>query len=164
MEVIKLSTLLIKTLSKPLAKGLKTRLTTNLFWTARTIDIGQFTHKYWSLLQIRAAGHKTLRVKPLDEAAALNQGADMVSEGFVFGVAALAMLFELNRSNAAKVQDGLAKKAKELEATNKLDRRLRGIEDRLERMEEAQKEAERALAAAKSTPTNRTSPWWAHRS
>jgi hypothetical protein len=103
--------------------------------------------RYWSLLQIRAAGHKTLRVKPLDDAAALNQGADVVSESFVFGVAAMAMLFELNRSNAAKERDGIAKKKKEHEKDSKLDERLRSIEDRLRRLEEANKKAAESPAA-----------------
>lgn len=45
MEVIKLGTLLLKTLSKPLAKGLKARITTHPTLSKRTEEVGQLTHQ-----------------------------------------------------------------------------------------------------------------------
>ena len=45
MEVIKLGTLLLKTLSKPLAKGLKARITTHPALSKLTEEIGQLTHQ-----------------------------------------------------------------------------------------------------------------------
>jgi hypothetical protein len=45
MEVIKLGTLLLKTLSKPLAKSLKARITTHPALSKRTEEIGQMTHQ-----------------------------------------------------------------------------------------------------------------------
>ena len=148
MEVIKLGTLLLKTLSKPLSKSLKTRLTTHPKATAWTVSVGQFTHQVWSKITIAAAGHKSLRVKPLDEATALSQGAEFLSEGFVFGVAGAAVLFEMNRADAIKAADGAKKKAVEQAKDDQMLKRLESIECRLCELEESRVAAERSQGEA----------------
>jgi len=137
MEAIKLGTLFLKTVSKPVAKGIKTRIANHPSLTAVTIGIGQWTHQTWSKVTIYAAGHKSLRVKPLDEAAALNQGAEFVSEGFIFGVAAGCVLFEMNRSDAQKARDNAKKKKAEVAKDAATVERFSAIEDRMKRIEES---------------------------
>ena len=123
-----------------MAKALKTRLTQNPYWTGQFIRLGQFKHQATSRSTIMAAGHRSLRVKPLDEAAALNNGADFFAETLIFGVAAGSVLFELNRSNDMKALDTKKKKNAEAAKDRALTERINAIEESIQRLDAAQRE------------------------
>lgn len=138
--IVKLGSLFVKTLSKPIAKGLKSRITNDEKMTARCVQVGQWSHQFWSWVTIRAAGHKAMRVKPLDDAVALNTGAETISEIFIFSVAGSTICFEIFRSEFAKARESKKKKDKEEAEIAKLDSTLKRIEDRITEIEERQKE------------------------
>ena len=138
MAFLKLTTLVIKTLSKPLSKALKTRVTADPKMAQFVEAIGQKSHSFWSSITIRAAGHKGLRVKPLDEATALNQGADIMAEFFIFSVASGAMVLELVHSNSVKARESKLKKEREAAEDDALRASLESIEERISQLERAQ--------------------------
>lgn len=162
--LIKLGSLLVKTLSKPIAKGLKGRLTNHPVMTERCIKVGQMSHQFWSWITIRASGHVGLRVKALDDATALNTGAETISEIFIFSVAGICIVSEMARSDWVKTRDAEAKKRKEKEKEKELSDALNGIRMKLDEIEAAQaKLSERAIQLEKkrNEPESRPaySPW-----
>ncbi len=163
--VIKLGSLLVKTLSKPIAKGLKARLTNHPKMTEYCARVGQTSHLFWSIITIRAAGHVGLRVKPLDDASALNLGAETISEIFIFSVAGTCIILELARSDAVKARDAKAKRLKEEEKDAASARLLNDIELKLKQIELKQADLinrAEALALKREAGTVRSahSPWF----
>lgn len=87
------------------------------------------------------------------------QGAEFVSEGFVFAVAGAAVLFEMNRADRIKAADSELKKAKEAVEKAALEARLVSIEEALARVEaRTQKSAEESSRRDREAPAGRG--WW----
>jgi hypothetical protein len=114
---------------------------------------------------IRAAGHKGLRIKPLDDATAFNQGAEVISEAFIFSIAGGLVCLEVIKSEILKIKDAESKKRKEEAKQTKLAETFRKIEERLSRIESDQCELRR-LSEERSkknlppeSPTGRNR-WW----
>lgn len=59
-------------------------------------------------INIRMLGHRIKRIKPLDEEAAVQKGADLMGEVIVYSISVGTILFEFNRRNAdAKKKEAL---------------------------------------------------------
>jgi optic atrophy 3 protein len=145
MPLVKLTTLAIKTLSKPLAKSLKARIANHAKLTEYCIAVGQGVHKFWSTVTIRAAGHIGLKIKPLEESAALNQGAEFVSEVFIFSVAGACVVLEMTLSDAKKAKDSEKKKQQQLEKEAALQATFESIHHRLTEIEKTHEELLKAV-------------------
>jgi len=52
-------------------------------------------------MEVRLLGHEPRDIKSLSETAAVQRGADILSEMFIFGVAAIVMSFEYTRGQIA---------------------------------------------------------------
>ena len=163
LVLIKFYSLTIRTLSKPVSKSIKNLCMDSPKLSARCVVIGQTTHRWWSLLTIRAAGQKVnfgkMRIKSLDEAEALNRGSDVIAETFVFAVAGICISAEVIRNNWVKAKENEAKaakaKAKEEEWAAMIDR----LDQRLQEIEAQQKEMACRVETLHEKRASR-SGWW----
>lgn len=90
MATIKVASLLLKTLAKPLARKIKELSKSEQSDSqlrSMTLLIGQSLHKAETRMRLSLLGDTTHRAKPLNEAKAMDQGAEVISEGFLFLVA-----------------------------------------------------------------------------
>jgi len=114
----KLGFLLIKQVSKPIAKGLAARARNSLFFrTYVCIPVAQLFHWYEIKLKMRMLniGGKVTKVPKLNEAKAIEQGSEILSEVIIVSIAAAILVYEYNRSKEKE-------DAKELAKTQEADR------------------------------------------
>mmetsp|Transcript_10368 Transcript_10368/g.12581 ORF Transcript_10368/g.12581 Transcript_10368/m.12581 type:complete len:149 (+) Transcript_10368:66-512(+) len=137
--LIKIGALFIRTLSKPVAKSLKSYVATHPITANHIGKLGQMNHRFWTEVTIRSAGHKGLRIKPLDEATALSQGADAFSEIFVFSVAGVCIVAELGRNHIIKKKDEEIAHQKYILKENEMIARLNTIDRKLNLIEKKQR-------------------------
>ncbi|EWM23560.1 Optic atrophy 3 [Nannochloropsis gaditana] len=138
LPLLKLGGLAIKTLAKPVAKRLKIEATKRPTLKNLYVTVGQWTHQASAWITISSAGHKSLGVKELEEAAAFARGADFLSETLVFFVGGAILTFEYTRSNASAAQKEAAKEASRQKFREDLEARFLSLEARVIRMEERQ--------------------------
>lgn len=116
---IKVFTLALKTLSKPVAKTLKSRAVSTETGLLRSLCVtaGQGSHRANKVVELLVAGQefkKMAKLKPLDELKALNSGGDVIAESFVFLVACGALGIEYVKSaEKDKIKAAKAKAADE---------------------------------------------------
>lgn len=146
---LKMFSLAVKTLAKPVATVMKSRLVESSQTSSTYVYVGQFSHQVWSKLQIRAAGHQgKLKIKPLDDATALKDGVDVLSEAFVFLVAGTCLGLEVSNNMKAKADAANAKKEEDSRKQMDRDEQIASINRRLNSMIAAVRDTERILEAA----------------
>lgn len=145
LPLVKIGYLALRSFSKPVAKSLKVFLSTHPISATYIAELGQFSHRFWAQVTIRAAGHKGLRIKPLEHDIALSQGADAFSELFVFSVAGLCIVTEVVRNDMHKKHDEEVERAKIEEQENQLKDMLTKVEERLTSMETSQSKLKELL-------------------
>ncbi|XP_071736163.1 OPA3-like protein [Rutidosis leptorrhynchoides] len=99
LPLVKLGTLLLKTVSKPLASRLKQQAAIHPKFRTSIISLAQANHRLTTNIQRRIYGHATdVEIRPLNEEKAVQAAGDLISELFVFSVATGALIFEVQRS------------------------------------------------------------------
>lgn len=164
LPLLKLSTLLVKTIAKPLGRYIKNqskyypRLDRTLCGLANAIHYANVR------VNVLASGYKFISLRPLPHDRALAEGVAIFSEGLVLGFSGLVIVVEFNRS-ALKSAASAAKAAKkEAEHETEQDRQRTELEKRLTLLEHAvgkralEREEEKAAAAAASK-TKRGGIW-----
>jgi hypothetical protein len=137
LPLLKLSTLLVKTVAKPLGKYLKNE-SKYYPWLDRTLcKFANAIHYTNVRVNVLASGYKFVSLRRLPHDKALSDGVSIFSEGLVLGVSGVVILVESARS-AAK-SEASAKKAIEKEkALNEAqDRERAALDVRLTRLENA---------------------------
>ena len=125
----KLGSLLIKTVTKPIAKGIKKKSKEHPTLARLCHSLGQMQHRLEMTARIKfQRGVSTFKVKNLPRDTAVENGADLCGEIFIFSVAAGLTAYEYSRSQVQKAES----KAK-LDA--KLAAEKRDLEERLNRIE-----------------------------
>ncbi|CAN0915181.1 OPA3-like protein [Linum grandiflorum] len=105
LPVIKLGTLLIRTLSKPLANRLKRHAGVHPKFRHFIINMAQANHRFTTNIQRRIYGRATdVAIRPLNEEKAIQAAADIVGELFVFSVAGSAIILEVQRNARAEAK------------------------------------------------------------
>lgn len=101
MASLKIASLLLKTLAKPLAKKIKNSARDHpTFSTQVVIPIAQFLHRNEMKLRINLLGDtETPKIRPLNQAKATERGAEFISETFLFVFAASLISAEAYRSH-----------------------------------------------------------------
>ncbi|KAI9490034.1 optic atrophy 3 protein-domain-containing protein [Zychaea mexicana] len=99
MSTLKLGTLLIRTLAKPVATSIKTQAKQHAAFRDFCIGVAQRSHKLEMTLKMNVLGYKKEIIRPLNDARAVDAGANFLSESFVFGVAASIIIAESWRSH-----------------------------------------------------------------
>lgn len=118
MLVVKFGSLVIKTLTKPVANQIKSQAVHEGIIRQTCLKYGQFHHNIESRVALRLAGHHAKSIKPMNEDSAVQLGANVLSEFFVFTTAGVLLAYEIYKKNrddeVAKVQkDAAAKKEKD---------------------------------------------------
>ncbi|KAL1829668.1 hypothetical protein ACET3Z_008080 [Daucus carota] len=99
LPLLKLGTLALKTISKPIAARLKTEAGLHPRFRQSIINIAQANHRFTTTIQRRIYGHATdVEIRPLNEEKAVQAAVDLIGELFVFSVAGAAVIFEVQRS------------------------------------------------------------------
>jgi len=99
--VAKLGFLLIKQVSKPIAKQIAARSkNSRLFREYVCIPVAQLFHWYEIKMKMRMLniGGKVTKVPKLNEAKAIEQGAEILSEMIIISIASAILIYEYNRS------------------------------------------------------------------
>ncbi|KAK4286113.1 hypothetical protein QN277_002719 [Acacia crassicarpa] len=105
LPVVKLGTLALKTLCKPIANRLKKEAGYHPKFRQFIISIAQANHRFTTTLQRRIYGHATdVAIRPLNEEKAVQAAADLLGELFVFTVAGAALIFEVQRSSRSEAR------------------------------------------------------------
>ncbi|GJN19675.1 hypothetical protein PR202_gb06975 [Eleusine coracana subsp. coracana] len=124
LPVAKLGTLLLKTMSKPIASRLKAEASHHPKFRQLIINLAQANHRISTRIQRRIYGHSNkVDIRPLNEEKAVQAAADLIGELFVFSVAGAAVIYEVQRSARSEARKEEARK-QEIEA-------LRQKEDQL---------------------------------
>ncbi|KAE8809999.1 optic atrophy 3 protein [Hordeum vulgare] len=111
LPVMKLGTLLLRTLSKPIANRLKSQAAVHPKFRDFIISIAQTNHRITTRIQRRIYGHATnVAIRPLDEEKAVQVATDLIGEGFIFSVAVAALIFEVQRSARSEARKEEARK------------------------------------------------------
>ena len=135
LPLLKLSTLLVKTIAKPLGGYVKSKAKQFPILDRALYNFGNSYHYAFVRVNVLASGHKFISCRPLPHDQGLKDGTAMFSEGLVLGFSAFVILVETARSQAKaaaskqKLDD--EKHAHEVEQ----DRQRKDISERLKRLE-----------------------------
>ncbi|XP_004485848.1 uncharacterized protein [Cicer arietinum] len=99
LPLLKLGTLALKTLSKPVASRLKQQAALHPRFRQLIVNMAQANHQITTKMQRRIYGHATdVEIRPLNEEKAVQSAVDLIGELFVFSVAGVLLIFEVQRS------------------------------------------------------------------
>lgn len=135
LPLLKLSSLLIKTISKPLATRLKFEASRLPAFYDASVRAGQASHYMSSRVNVFASGYKFLGVKPLPADEALDMGVSYLADGIVIALGATVIIIEYKRGelkNAIKAEKAAAKEEADKVA---LEARFSDIELRIHEMD-----------------------------
>ncbi|KIJ31841.1 hypothetical protein M422DRAFT_36100 [Sphaerobolus stellatus SS14] len=99
MASVKLGTLAIRTIAKPISSRLKVEALEHPFFRKICVQVAQKIYKAEMRLGTFVLGQPPRAVKPLSEAKAIDRGANFLAESFLFGVAASLIIAETWRSS-----------------------------------------------------------------
>ncbi|TEB31450.1 OPA3-domain-containing protein, partial [Coprinellus micaceus] len=104
MASVKIGTLIIRTLAKPLATMVKERARQHPRFREMCINLAQNMYRTEIRLRTNILGEavRPAHVRPLSETRAIDQGANFIAEGFMFSVAAVLILGETYRSSRSQ--------------------------------------------------------------
>ncbi|KAH9059244.1 OPA3-domain-containing protein [Lactarius vividus] len=147
MATVKIGTLLIRTLAKPISSRIKTQAREHERFRNLCVSLAQTLYRYEVRLRTGLLGEApTARhLRPLSETRAIENGANFLAEGFLFAVAAALVVGESWRSSRSETR----RRADVGEALEALQVRVGELGERLERWEDAsaeERERSRELA------------------
>ncbi|KAM0755338.1 OPA3-domain-containing protein [Meredithblackwellia eburnea MCA 4105] len=129
MASIKIASLFLKTLAKPLANNLKSQAKEHEGFRKATIAMAQFLHRAEMNMRIRLLGEDHPKhIRPLNDAKAIDSGANFISETFLFGFATLLILGETWRSRRKDSQ----RRDLVAETLEQHEEELKGLRERLD--------------------------------
>jgi len=142
LPLAKLGTLVLRTLSKPLANRLKQQATHHPRFREIIISFAQANHRFQVNLQRRIYSHATdVEIRPLNEEKAVQAASDFLGEAFIFGVGGAVVIFEVQRSARSEARKEEARK-QELEDLRRKDQ---GVEDELRLLRSRLEEVEQMV-------------------
>ncbi|KAL0011192.1 hypothetical protein SO802_006300 [Lithocarpus litseifolius] len=140
LPLLKLGTLALKTLSKPVASRLKQQAAIHPRFRQLIIDMAQKNHRFTTQMQRRIYGHATdVEIRPLNEEKAVQAAVDLIGELFVFSVAGVAVILEVQRSARSEARKEEVRK-QELEKMRQRDEEIaREVELLKQKLEELER-------------------------
>ncbi|KAI8917436.1 optic atrophy 3-like protein [Entophlyctis helioformis] len=140
---VKLGSLLIKTLSKPLANTIKARAKTNPKFKDFCIGVAQMYHRVDMGLKMRFLDYKIVEpIRPLNDIRAVELGSDFMSESIIFTVTALTIVGETWRTSRNSKNKSMALD----DAVERLQSETSANEARIAQLSEALEAAQKELA------------------
>ncbi|WOO83875.1 OPA3-like protein [Vanrija pseudolonga] len=118
MASIKIFSLAVKTLAKPIANAIKAQATEHETFRKICIGVAQGIHRTEARMRLGLLNEEASKVKPLNDAKAVQNGANTIAEGFLFFVGAGLVLGETYRSSRknANRRDLVAERLDSLES------------------------------------------------
>ncbi|ONI10571.1 hypothetical protein PRUPE_4G054400 [Prunus persica] len=105
LPLLKLGTLLLKTLSKPVAARLKQQAGLHPRFRQIIVSMAQANHQVTTRMQRRLYSHATdVEIRPLNEEKAVQAAVDLIGELFVFSVAVAVLIFEVQRNSRSEAR------------------------------------------------------------
>ncbi|KAJ7687548.1 optic atrophy 3 protein-domain-containing protein [Mycena olivaceomarginata] len=150
MATVKIGTLLIRTVAKPIASALKNQAKEHQRFRGICVDLAQFMYRSEVKLRTNILGEPAKHIRPLSETRAIENGANALAEGFLFSVAAVLILSETWRSSRSQSRrrdavddqiDALGTKIEEL--TSQVGALSTSVEERLREAEARNEELTR---------------------
>ncbi|CAM9133490.1 unnamed protein product [Ectocarpus sp. 4 AP-2014] len=135
VPVLKLFSMTVKTIAKPMAKKIKTEAQKHPRFRGVLNSMGQATNSISARISIRMAGHTTTKIKPLEEDKAIADGGDLLAEGFIYGLGTFLMVFEYMSSAKEKEEKEAKSKLKKEEEKREMAQALEDINKRLAHLE-----------------------------
>ncbi|DAZ92982.1 TPA: hypothetical protein N0F65_004357 [Lagenidium giganteum] len=131
LPMIKLGGLIVRTLTKPLAKVVKSRSKVHPGLNAVCRRIGQHQHRMVFHFHMAFRGVSNYVVKDLPDDQAAEKGADFIGEMIIFSVAVIVASVEYTRSSAkTKEKDRIAQEM-EQQAHQQLNDRFEALENKV---------------------------------
>lgn len=100
LPMVKLGGLVVRTLTKPLAKVVKSRSKNHPGLNAVCHKLGQGQHRVMIKFHMGFRGIQSYTIKDLPEDQAVEKGADLIGELLIFSVAVAVASYEYTRSSA----------------------------------------------------------------
>lgn len=95
---LKFTSLLVRTLAKPIANALKAQAKDHEIFRRGCIAVAQSVHSTDLRLRMSLLGEKKIKIRPLNDTKAIDNGANFLSEFFIFSVAGSLIFYESYRS------------------------------------------------------------------
>ncbi|WFD27235.1 hypothetical protein MNAN1_002231 [Malassezia nana] len=107
MATAKIVSLAIRTIAKPIATQIKYQAAQHETFKKICISLAQFLHRTESRLRVNLLPGKDehVKIRPLNDAKAISNGANAISEGFLFLVAALIIVGETYRGSRSRAHE-----------------------------------------------------------
>ncbi|XP_055809258.1 OPA3-like protein [Solanum dulcamara] len=140
LPLLKLGTLALKTLSKPVAARLKKEAGLHPKFRNFIISIAQANHRMTTTMQRRIYGHATdVGIRPLNEEKAVQAAVDLLGEIFVFSVAGAIVVFEVQRNSRAEAKKEELRR-QEMEKLRQrdeaLEKEIKGLKSKIQELEQ----------------------------
>lgn len=135
LPLVKLGSLLVKTLAKPVAKNIKSQAVKINSTREALIWVGQSSHALTTRMTIWSSGYKVRSISKIDDDTALSQGADILSESIIFGVSVCLLAFEYNRSSDKERRKEETRHKKIRDESTRLQEKLDSLDKRLVALE-----------------------------
>ncbi|KAF9437272.1 hypothetical protein BGZ76_001387 [Entomortierella beljakovae] len=98
MSAIKLGFLAVRTIAKPIANSIKSYSANHPKFRDACIGVAQFSHRAEMQLKMKFLGYKVEAIRPLNDARAVEIGANFLGEAIIFGVAGSLIILENART------------------------------------------------------------------
>ncbi|KAG5579272.1 hypothetical protein H5410_049899 [Solanum commersonii] len=140
LPLLKLGTLALRTLSKPIAARLKKEAGLHPKFRNFIISIAQANHRITTTMQRRIYGHATdVGIRPLNEEKAVQAAVDLLGELFVFSVAGAIVVFEVQRNSRseAKKEELRRQEMEKLRLRDEaLEKEIKGLQSKIQELEQ----------------------------
>jgi optic atrophy 3 protein len=138
LPLLKLSTLLVKAIAKPLASGIKNEAKKYPTIDYVCVSAGNLVHYCYARINVAAMGYKFVGVKPLPHDQALSDGVSFLAEAFVIGFSAAVVVIDYRRSAAKSALSAAKLKEEKKREKDEIADALRAIHQRLDKIENNQ--------------------------
>lgn len=140
VPLAKLVGLLIKTLAKPVSKQIRHQFVKQPITRRSLIWVGQASHAATTRMTMSTSAKgsisfKVRSVPKIEDKAALSQGADLLSESFLFAVSGGLAVYEYNRSSAKEKKKEAARLQAIRDDASRLQAKLVSLDKRLVALE-----------------------------
>ncbi|KAI9907534.1 hypothetical protein PsorP6_003292 [Peronosclerospora sorghi] len=151
LPLVKLGGLVARTLTKPLARVVKSQSKFHPVLSALCGRLGQQQHRLAMKLHMDFRGISTYTIKPLPADQAVEKGADLIGEMLIFTVALGVASLEYSRSAASARAKELKQKELQLQEEQKTEERFEQLENQvawlIERLEQVTEIMENEIKA-----------------
>ncbi|KAI8802796.1 optic atrophy 3 protein-domain-containing protein [Cladochytrium replicatum] len=164
---VKLGSLLLRTLAKPLATSIKNQAKQHPSFKKFCIDVAQTYHRAETNMKMRFLDYKVEgNVRPLNDVRAVELGANFLSEALVFGVAVITVVGETVRQTrkSSKQKTAVEESLETLKEEHAVSQEvLKELADSVKalktQVEGLQNELEARRQSHKSAPSSSWSLW-----